>query len=65
MQINWLPEYQGAAFIATGKPWMEHGKWYTTQRKTKRKCERGDALSISNISYALVTWARITSTVSL
>lgn len=69
IQNNWLQEFLCAAFIATGKPWMEYGKWYTTQKENKKetrneKCERDDASSVSNIPYALVTWARIT-TVSL
>lgn len=37
IQINWLQEFRCAAFIATGKPWMEYGKWHTTQVKEYKK----------------------------
>lgn len=36
IQINWLLENQCAAFIATGKPWMDCGKWHT-HTKGKQK----------------------------
>lgn len=40
MQINWLLEFLCAAFIATGKPWMDCGKWNTTGKQKGMRMHR-------------------------